>query len=269
MKRISLFLLLILILSFLSISCKNNNKNSSNVSKEPDTNYEAIDPIQEAKELMKDWQASLPISTSQAETYISQKGLLMNNKDYREKLGFDFSIPESEEETMVLDEFHEYLSYWMLMRDNMRVLYTEVYKDDYYSLVITDGYDFDSGIYLIHYTVNNEEIQILKAFSAPQIFSLQNVYMGVVNHDIPFCFGFAKKLKFDSKEEKWINSDINHIKLLTTTEEFDIQVETSKPFITFLSNETQVIGYKAMNSLDQCIEEKELTELDFSYSIEK
>lgn len=108
------------------------------------------------------------------------------------------------------------------MRENMRVLYTEKENDDYYSIVLTSGYDFSDGIYLVQYYLLNEEVQILNAFAAPQIFSLQNVYWGVVNQNDPICFGFVKKLKYDSKEDKWANSDICKIKLLTTTGDYDI-----------------------------------------------
>lgn len=93
--------------------------------------------------------------------------------------------------------------------------------------------------------------------------------MGVVYQNNPICFGFVKKLKYDLIEDKWMNSDICKIKLLTTAEDYDIQVESPKPFIAFLSKGPQIIGYKAMNSKGDTIEEKELTELDYSDPIEK
>lgn len=285
MKRKFLFIVLTLTLSILCSSCNYKTKDSSKVSEES-INTDENNPIQEARELMSDWQIkkiyqecnlsydekelTLPISTSQAETYLSQKGLLLsNNEMYKEKWGFDFSIPESKEETALLDDLHEYLSYWMLMRENMRVLHTEKNNDDYYSMVLTLGYDFGDGIYLVRYTMLNEKVQILNVSDAPQILSLQNVYLGVVNQSNPICFGFVKKLKYDLIKDKWMNSDICKIKLLTTAEDYDIQVESPKPFITFLPKEPRVTGYKAMNSQDDVIEEKELTELDFSNPLER
>lgn len=285
MKRIFLSIVLILVLSIFCSSCQYKATDSSKLPGESINTYEK-NSIQEARELMLDWQIkkiyqehslsydekelTLPISTSQAETYISQKGLLLSNNDmYKEKWGFDFSIPESKEETVLLDDLHEYLSYWMLMRENMRVLHTEKNNDDYYSMVLTLGYDFADGIYLVQYTMLNEKIQILNVSDAPQILSLQNVYLGVVNQNNPICFGFVKKLKYDLIEDKWMNSDICKIKLFTNAEDYDIQVESPKPFIAFLSKGPQVIGYKAVNSQGDTIEEKELTELDYSNPLEK
>ena len=285
MKRKFLFIVLTLTLSILCSSCNYKAKDSSKVSEES-ISADENNPIQEARELMLDWQIkktyqernlsydekelTLPISTSQAETYISQKGLLLSNNDiYKEKWGFDFSIPESEDEAALLDDLHEYLSYWMLMRENVRVLHTEKNNDDYYSMVLTLGYDFGDGIYLVRYTMLNEKIQILNVSDAPQILSLQNVYLGVMSQNNPICFGFVKKLKYDLIEDKWMDSDICKIKLLTTAEDYDIYVDSPKPFITFLPKESQVIGYKAMNSQDDVIEEKELTELDFSNPLER
>ena len=66
-----------------------------------------------------------------------------------------------------------------------------------------------------------------------------------------------------------MNSDICKIKLFTNAEDYDIQVESPKPFIAFLSKGPQVIGYKAVNSQGDTIEEKELTELDYSNPLEK
>lgn len=285
MKRIYLFIVLTLVLGTLISSCGYKARNPSNSDEESNINIDDIDSIQESRKLMLDWQikktyqefdlsynekeSALPITESQAEMYISQKGLLLNNKEYKEKLGFDFSIPESKEETALLDELHQHLSYWMLMRENMRVLNTEKENDEFYSMVLTSGYDFLDGIYLVHYIVQNEEVEIINVFDAPQISSLQNVYLGVVNQDNPICFGFSKQLKYDSDEDTWVDSDISKINLITNDGDYKVELDNSKSFIAFLSKESQVVGYKAMNSLGDSIEEKELTELDLSYLLER
>ena len=277
MKKIIIFILLAS--SIIYTSCQNSKEKPANIPDESNVIGNDDNITQEARENMLDWQIrkvydeyngtfheenTLPISDSQAEIYLSQKDLLKSNTDYTKKWGLDFSAKESKKETLLLDKLHEHLSYWMLMRENMRVLYTTEENGEYYSLVLTTGYDFVDGIYLVHHKTSGKNLRILDVLETPDNFSLQNVYLGVVDQNSPICFGFAKKLKYDSDKDTWVDSDISKILLSTTATEQEIEVNIAKPFIVFLENGVQITGYKALNQEGTVIEEKELTELDFA-----
>lgn len=197
----------------LSCSCGRNlsggETQSEGISPESfDIGGEKEDPRMTARQFMKDWQIAnvldlngstelgeagmLPISVEQAEIYIAQKDMLKESDCDMEQWGVDIASYLAPDDKM-LDRLHAYIGEWMLMRENMAVLFSKPVDDIYYSIVYLTGYDTaPKGICLVQYTEAAGEIEILSADMANQDLTMYGTYFGIRPGNQPVCFGIVK-----------------------------------------------------------------------------
>lgn len=235
MKKIILVLSLLLALSFLS-SCQQDNKENtdSGKNKVASTSTDTDNPRYIARELMTPWQIEkvyseygkntyddlLPISVTQAESYIAQKNMMFESDYYETHWGLTLQKDENSEDKLLLDTLHEHISEWMLMRENMKLMYTEISPDGYYSIVNLSGYDTSPhGLCLVQYTLSDGKVNIINAEVAQQDLTMHGSYIGITNGSKPICFGLIKQTQLSPDASKRVESQISYFEIKTESNE--------------------------------------------------